>query len=67
MQASAPPTIAFSTIPERTICMPTPSACVADEQALPIEKVGPRQEKRMPSVAGAALEMSFGTLSIAGR
>ena len=67
MQASAPPTIALSAMPERIICRPRPTACVAEEQALPIEKVGPRQEKRMPSVAGAALEMSFGTLSIAGR
>ena len=59
-QASVPPTIALSTSPKRIICNPRPIACVAEEQALQIEKVGPRTEKRMPSVVGAALGMSFG-------
>ena len=47
--------------------MPMPSAWLADEQALPIAKVGPLHEKRMPSVVGAALGINFGTLSVSGR
>ena len=66
-QASAPPTMARSTRPERIICAPSPTAWLAEEQALPMEKVGPLQEKRMPSVVGAALGMSRGTLSMSGR
>ncbi len=42
--ASAPPTIARSTAPERTICRPTPIAWLAEEQALAMVKVGPLQE-----------------------
>ncbi len=42
--ASAPPTMARSTAPERIICRPTPIAWLAEEQALAMAKVGPLQE-----------------------
>ncbi len=66
-QASVPPTIALSTMPQRIICRPMPTDWLAEEQALPTAKVGPSAENRAPSVVGMALGMSLGTLNVSGR
>ena len=66
-QASLPPTIALSARPKRIICKPSPIDWLAEAQALPTAKVGPRQEYRIPSVVAAVLGIMRGTVKGSGR